>query len=483
MRTATIDVDAAFLAPGEITKVHEDAATGKRTIRGVASGVEEDRDGERVSANALTKMVTQVQAGGRKLTTNHQQDWDTEIGDITSAFVDKQTGQLVIDCELPPAGADPLADRAWARLTAAGGQPLGFSIGGKLRKAYYETVGTAAKRRKVLDEIELRHACLTAKPAYQLSFAEAVAKTATLPEVGELMFYTDSEAEAVSKARDDRRDDEDDGQQYDDPEADGEDGDDAGPVADDVADGEDDAGQYADEADGDEPIADGSDDEDEGPSAERMQQEDALELPKVRHLACPACGHEFAAQLPVNRSDMPDTDHDVPDDDRDDDRFDEAQATDSEGENAKPSDDDDDDDDDSRFPVRRREGNKTMSELDEAMDVLKHATHGVAADDDASDEPLPSVEKMLAASHYSLSTMMGDLESRVGEAMTLVAKAVTDLHARLDDRPVGRRSVARVLPTRDEVEKTGGDAASLLEQAATPTDALKILNEQTYGIR
>ena len=156
--TEPTDVDKDFEVQGELTKTWIDSKSGTRHIRGVASGVEEDRDGERCSKRAIQSMVAQVNSGTVKLIAGHDQDWLSEFGDVTKGYHDDETGEFVIDCELPPDGQDPIADKAWRTV---GRGKLGFSIGGKLHKAFFERSETG-KRRKVLDEIGLKHVCLTA---------------------------------------------------------------------------------------------------------------------------------------------------------------------------------------------------------------------------------------------------------------------------------------------------------------------------------
>src|SRR4051794_29926076 len=200
-RTPTIEVneDFSFLAP--ITKAYK-SPTGERVIRGVASGVAEDRDGERVSARAIAKMAATPTAGGAvKLTSSHTQDWATEFGDVRLLEHDAANDELIYEAVLPPAGEDPIADKAWKAMTVEG-RPLGVSIGGKLRKAYFELVDAAKgpggkpRRRKVLDEIDLRHIMLTANPSYRGTFAQAVAKSFT----GEAPALDAAEWEAVDPA-------------------------------------------------------------------------------------------------------------------------------------------------------------------------------------------------------------------------------------------------------------------------------------------
>src|SRR5206468_1483955 len=117
-----------------------------------------------------------TETGAVKLTSSHVQDWSTEFGVAKTLTHDREHDELLVDCELPPEGIDPIADKAWRAMTVEGRQ-MGFSIGGKLRKAFYELAdggvgkGGKVRRRKVLDDIALRHVMLTENPSYRQSFA------------------------------------------------------------------------------------------------------------------------------------------------------------------------------------------------------------------------------------------------------------------------------------------------------------------------
>lgn len=473
-RTATIDVNENFEHVVDVTKAWE-TASGERMIRGVASGVLEDRDGERVSARAIAKMSAQPTVGGAiKLTSSHQQDWATEFGDVVKLQHDPEHDELVIDARLPAAGEDAIADKAWRAMTKDG-KRLGFSIGGKLRKAYFELVDTAKgpdgrpKRRKVLDDIQLRHVALTEKPSYRGSFAEAVAKSFDGPEdpgALEVFDFTD-DGELVAKAKPAPTE----------PVEDDEQGGDAppagtattGPAGDPDAAAADPGAP--DTAPADDPAAPEAADDDEPSDAEA-----AKDLPEAkRHLACPHCGHEFAADMPSDdRSQDPEPDPDPNDD---------AQARKSHQE--------------TDMDPMQETLEKIRALADEATDVVKtedapvveadpDPEPEVAKSDQVEDLAEDDVLKLVAASHRHSEANIAKLAAETTEALGQITKAVTALAASVQAMPQGRRSQARVLPPNGEVEKSEtetDDVAKRIEAAESPGEALKILNEQNYGIR
>lgn len=461
-RTPAVELDEDFSYVCDVTKAWQ-AKDGTRMIRGVASGVAEDRDGERVSARAIAKMgATSLAGGAVKLTSSHQQDWMTEIGDVTLLAHDAENDELVYEAALPPEGQDPIADKAWRKMTVEGAR-LGTSIGGKLRKAYFELVDTTKgpggkpRQRKVLDDIDLRHICLTATPSYRGTFAEAIAKTFTGDAVDAEFVDADpadelADADAIAKAA-------------------------KPPVDDQAADA--DAPDQDAETDADAPAqpaaATGDTADDESSDAE-----DAKTLPEAkRHLACPNCGHEFAAPLPATdpgAEQQTDTDQD-----RGETR--KSQETTMDTEIQKTLD---------AIRALANEGaeavEKTETEAAPAADVEKTETEPAAAADvevEKTETEGDDVLKMVAASHRHNGERMDAIESGIAAGFDTVAKAVQGLAEQLAARPQGRKSVARVLPPAGEVEKTATETDDVAKQVADadgPLEALKVLNA-ARGIR
>lgn len=419
LRSPDFEVEKDFSYAVDVSKAWQEK-DGRRFIQGVASGIAEDQDGERVSKNAISKMASQVAGGGVKLTSRHQQDWDTEIGDVVKAFHDPETDELVIKTELPPEGQDPIADKAWNMVTKQGVK-LGFSIGGKLKKAFYEVTDTN-KRRKVLDEILLRHVCLTKTPSYAGSFAEAVAKSFNEDEgiVDEDAFY-DVPDDEVEKG--------------------------VGPsdTSQPSSTGDDNAGSRED---GGSPTKDVDDPDKDEPKLDKSPE---------RHLACPNCGHEFAADLPVEGEEQaPDTDSEGEDDDNDSTKKSVEQEND--------------------MPKSLRE---TLDELNafvaksETPEVEVEKTEPEAVEVEKTDDTIDNeVLKTVAAAKKMTDERLESLEASLGEAFGTVAKAIKGLQETLLEQPQGRRSVARILPAKGEDEVEVGK--SIEDMSAT--DLLKQQN-------
>lgn len=427
-RTETITVDAPFTVDCEITKAWE-GGNGRRFLRGVASGVAEDRDGERVSARAIAKMAATPLVGGsiKLLAGTHEQDWTAEIGDITKLEHDSETDELIVETELDP--HDPLAQKAWRQMTVEG-KRLGFSIGGKLAKAYFELVDTTkgpgagrARKRRVLDDILLKHVTLTQRPSYSVSLAQAVAKTFTDegPAVDDTTAWRD-EAEGVERADAEQvlRDALDQVAKARKPDEDEPPADDPGQQPVQPADGEDTPSQDEDA----EPAA-ATGTTDQNPSDEPSDAEDAAQLPMARHLSCPHCGHEFAAPMPDDQADTP------PDD---------AEARKS----------------------TIKETTMASTNAEETLAKIRAMVAGteepppvekVAEEPPPAEEGLSEVEKLVAASHQANETRIGALEENVKGSFAALSDQVQKLtDAITGGGGTGRRSTART-PTNTGVEK------------------------------
>lgn len=444
-RTADITVEKDFEFTGEITKSYVDAETGKRYIVGAASGLEEDREGERVSKRAINGMVNGVRQDQVALVGGtHEQNWLTEIGRAVEAHIDPETDQFMVKTELPPEGADPIADKAWSETHK---RKMGFSIGGKLQSAFYELTDVG-KKRKVLDSIRLKHLCLTDKPAYQHGFAQAVAKTFDGPEPEEAEFEEREEPEvekdlttggwSAEGGRNSGNDSKGSGERNNGPRG-------SKAKSPDVQDD-----KSAENDDNDTPLEDAG-----------------------RHLACPNCGHEFAAELPVDMSPQEREKQDASKDD----------------------------------PQKSTEA--TIMDLTKTVDelkalVAKHLSE-TPEGEEASTEPepaetsetpvakteevdTPDVLKMVAASHAEHEERFARIEKTMGEALGLIADNLQTIKGQLAATPVGRKSIARVLPASvgERAQLTGDGEVGKTHDPDEPRsakDALKDLNERAYGIR
>lgn len=452
-RTATQQLDESFEYVGEIVKSYVDPETGKRYIVGAASGLEEDKDGERVSKRAISAMVNAVGQGVVKVVAGtHEQNWLTEIGDATEAHIDPETDQLMVKTELPPEGVDPIADKAWAETHK---RKMGWSIGGKLRAAYHELTDTG-KKRKVLDAIDLRHLCLTDKPAYPHSFAHAVAKTWDGEEPSDEEFTEQVEKDTTTGSWVSGQD---------------------GNSGQDSQTGTRNAGMRKKGAKGPD-----VQDEESKDNEEEDDDEKSLE-PSERHLSCPQCGHEFAADIPVDMT---------PEERSDQEKRKQELEDKTPGEGDKDNNTDDDEDDEKKPPAKKSEEaemdlEKRIKDL-EAL-VAKQAGEGEKEPEQTPEEVAKaegvdqSVLKVVALATGDLDERLEKTRAELAEGFQLLGKAVMEIREAVGHLPTGRKSVARVLPpaTGHDVEKT--DVEKELENAETAVDALKILNAETYGIR
>lgn len=442
-RTEAFEVNKDFELEVDICKAAE--RNGKRILTGVASGVLEDADGERVSRNAIVKMSRSAIQGVKLVAGSHSQDWHNEIGDVVKLAHDPETDELLIDCQLPPEGEDPIADKAWTAQTVRG-EKLGFSIGGKLKSHFFE-LAEGGRRRKVLDDIALRHVALTKKPSYRESFSVAVAKIDDGEAPTDTGAYAlDVEDDAPGKIV----------AEVDVAKADS-------TVASAPQSGGANAG--TDDAKPDLDVDDDGDDD--------AKADDKKKLPQgtgERHLACPNCGHEFAAEMPAD-VDTPAEELGGDDNDRD-------------------------------AHKRAPESEETGMPLDKTLEQLRTLA-GVTGDDKIEkqdDEPaageLSDVEKLVAASHEAQAEGLTALDDRVAKGFEVVGDVLKKLIERFEDQPAGRKSVARAgtgTPTRAEVEagtveKTDDGSVNLEDEVAKiaaegdPAKALALLNKGVYGV-
>lgn len=438
-RTPDIELDQNFTFTGEITKAYVDSKTGERHIIGAASGVEEDRDGERVSKRALSEMVRQVEKGDVSLTASHQEDWLTTIGKAERAWVDKETDQLMTDTVLPAEGVDPIADKAWMSVNK---EQLGFSIGGKLKNAFFE-LSELGKKRKVLDSIGLKHFMLTKKPAYQHSFAEAVAKTFDGDEPDESEFTLDEDLSKDTTTGSWAS------------EGGGNSGQDS------QTGGKRNAGMKKKGAKTpnvqDEKQSDNQDDDDEKTLDEAS-----------RHLSCPNCGHEFGAEIPVDMT---------PEEREKQDK--EAEQADNRNDSSGKA--------TSKSEEATMDLEKRVKELEDL--VAKQATEDAKGPEETVETVAKAegvdenVLKVVALATGDQAELIEKTRTEMSEGLEIVGKAIMEVREALGNLPTGRKSVARVLPSatgHEGVEKTVEDET--IEKSDSPVEVLKALNAKTYGI-
>lgn len=474
--TEAFDVDRTFDLEVDVTKAEE--RDGRRILRGVASGVLEDADGERVSRNAIVKMARQAVRGLKLVAGSHQQDWHNEMGDVVKLQHDPENDELLVECQLPPEGDDPFADKAWRQQTIEG-KPLGFSIGGKCEKAFYELTDTGKKRR-VLDAIGLRHVALTQKPSYRQAFSMAVAKTrsedttekfeAALPDDDAFTReWEDEPAGAIVVERVEKVTDDTDVEKADSTIA---------------STPQDTPGNRGEKSKDTEPPDVNGDD----------AKKDPPQGGGARHLACPNCGHEFAAGMPAEQ--------------------DSPAAVAGEGETtgkrqASENREDSDMPLDETLANLRKLASTGETQVEKKNDeVEKPETEAETVDASA----MADVEKLIAASHEANQATAAALVEKTATAFGQVEKAIKGIHNLIAELPGGRQSIARVKAQGDgtpshlddaaptgEVGKTATDGEDVQKTVArmfderdrdadpegtnTAVDALKLLNEHDFGIK
>jgi hypothetical protein len=295
------------------------------------------------------------------------------------------------------------------------------------------------KKRKVLDDIDLRHVCLTEKPSYSHSFAQAVAKTFDGPEPEDSEFTIEKDTTTGSWAS----------------EGGGNSGQDS------QTGGQRNAGTKKKGAKSpnvqDEKTSDNQDDDDEKSLDEAS-----------RHLSCPNCGHEFGAEIPVDMTPE------------------EREKQDKEAEQADN---------------RNDSAGKATSKSEEAtMDLEKRVKdlEDLVAKQATEDAPVETAEtvakaegvdenvlKVIALATGDQAELIEKTRTEMSEGLEIVGKAVMEIREAFGNLPTGRKSVARVLPPatgHEGVEKTAAEE-ELEKTEGSPLDALKALNEITYGIR
>lgn len=434
-RTPDVQLDQDFEYVGEIVKSYVDADTGKRYIVGAATGLEEDQDGERVSKRAIANMVNAIKQGGVKVVGgSHEQNWLTECGEAVDAHVDPKTDQLMVKTELPPEGVDPVADKAWVETHK---RKMAWSVGGKLRNAYHELTDTG-KKRKVLDLVDLRHLCLTDKPAYQHSFAHAVAKTWDGEEPKDDEFTEEVEKDLTTGSQGS--------------------GDSGNNGQDSATGNQRNAGTRKKGAKG----ADVQDDK----TSSNDDDDQGLE-PASRHLSCPNCGHEFAADIPVDMTPE------------------QRESNDQTGSSTTGKSEEDTMDLTKRIEALEDAVAKFL-DTPEALETTAGKAETPAGEStvEKTTTDRSEVVKVVAIATGELDEKLEKTRTDLSEGFEILGRVVKDIRDTVGALPQGRKSTARVLPPatgHEDIEKTTEDET--IEKSEDPLEVLKALNAKNYGIR
>lgn len=131
-------------------------------LTGVASTVSIDRDGERMSKQALDEMQRDIMSLGVNLFGNHEHNWENTLGVITDAKTTPDN-ELQIGIKLD----DPTTNSKIPMLMnkLARGIHLGLSVGGKVMKEKYEIDRSTNKKVKVIDSVKLYEVSVVGIPS------------------------------------------------------------------------------------------------------------------------------------------------------------------------------------------------------------------------------------------------------------------------------------------------------------------------------
>ncbi|MGH2639702.1 MAG: hypothetical protein ACRDF4_10570, partial [Rhabdochlamydiaceae bacterium] len=157
-------------------------------ISGVASSTNVDHDSERMSLNALQQMANKINTEGVPLRIEHQKADEAVVGEVIGAEVDSRN-RLLIKAKVNkdnPAGL-------MLHNALKGGLKMGFSVGGRVKRAYRELAEGAGKLVKTFYDIMLDEVSVTPRPANYDSWANTygvLAKSETLQPILYSQFLT-----------------------------------------------------------------------------------------------------------------------------------------------------------------------------------------------------------------------------------------------------------------------------------------------------
>lgn len=177
-------------------------------------------------------------------------------------------------------------------------------------------------------------------------------------------------------------------------------------------------------------------------------------------MSCPHCGHEFAAEVPVDMTPQ------------------EREKQDKAAVKA---------DNTSKSEEATMDLEKRLKELEDL--VAKQATKEQKEPVETAEEVAKaegvdqSVLKVIALATGDQAELIEKTRSEMSEGLEIVGKAIMEIREAFGNLPTGRKSVARILPPatgHEGVEKTAED--EVIEKSDDPVEVLKALNAKTYGI-
>lgn len=143
---------------------------------GLASTTSIDRDGERMSQNALEDMKAEILRVGVNLFGNHEHSWENTLGAIKTATLEGD--QLKVGITLDDPSTNPKVPSLLNKL--ARGINLGLSVGGKVTKSYKEYDKKTGKNVNVIDGVKLYEVSVVGIPSNADAFValpSAIAKS------------------------------------------------------------------------------------------------------------------------------------------------------------------------------------------------------------------------------------------------------------------------------------------------------------------
>jgi hypothetical protein len=144
-------------------------------LRGTAANTSPDREDERLSKNFIKKMID-IAVGLPLMIKSHvpgQRELDDTIGVIEESF--GNDNEFGIDAKLQKSEDNINVKKILTKMED--GIRYGFSVGGKITKAFREFNEVLKKEILVLDDGDLFHVLLTDQPVNPDTFAHAIAKS------------------------------------------------------------------------------------------------------------------------------------------------------------------------------------------------------------------------------------------------------------------------------------------------------------------
>ncbi len=178
-----------------IAKSYEKTTDGETRmyIAGIASGTQIDHDSERMSETAIQAFKKAIEEGvvlpnGKwslvPLRSGHRKEWDDVLGYITKADVDDDHN-LWIEAELDDASS--VARDLFTKLHRGDrpGRPLqlGFSVGGRIKKATREWNAETKKSVRVIEDVSLNEVSVVGSPAYPPSYVDLLNKSVNWDDI------------------------------------------------------------------------------------------------------------------------------------------------------------------------------------------------------------------------------------------------------------------------------------------------------------